>query len=1009
MIVRLNFGGDMKKILVLLCLALGCQGAFGQRSRQFESPERLFLEGKDFFNLKNYPGCVDKLRAFREQSVDRDWVQEADYMLAFIAFEQGRKDAGTTLEQYLETYPDTRHRNEICFLLGSVHFAEGAYQTALYWLNESDVDRLDPAQREDYIFRLAYSLLQLDNLKAAQPQFLRLRQTGTAYREAASYYLAYIDYAQGNHKNALNEFTELKNRPLYREQSLYYITQIQFLQNQYGKVIVSGEELLDTYPNSSNNTEIYRVLGNAYYHQGNQDKARTLLSKYAESAEAPMRGDLYLLGVCHYNKEDYQKAVRAFSETVKEQDALSQNAFLYLGQCYLNMDDKNNARMAFEWAATTTFDKQVQETALYNYALLIHETSFSGFGESVKIFEDFLNDFPESRYADKVNDHLVEVYLTTKNYEAALTSMDKIHRPGTKIQAARQNVLFQLGTQAYTNQDPEQAIDYFDRALAMKKQDANAYANSYFWRGESYYRLNDFNQAVSDFRAYLNNTRDRSDEMYALAYYGLGYSYFKQRRYESALPAFRQYVDLEKNLSAASYADAYNRIGDCQFYNRQFAAAEESYSKAASLQPSSGDYALYQRGFVLGLQKDYQGKIVMMDRLIREYPESPYADDALFEKGHSYVLLENTEKAAEAFHRLIEDFPQGTLARKAGLQLGLLYFNSNRPERAIDEYQKVISRYPGSEEAKIALQDLRSVYVDMNDVASYAAYVNSLGGSVRLEVNEQDSLTYFAAEKLFLRGDHAGARRSLRSYLNDFPRGAFNANAHYYLAQIAFSQKEYTEALQRYGAVLAGGDTKFREDALARKAEIEYMEKDYAAAMNSFKQLQQIAESVENREAAKLGVMRCAQFTGRQAEALQAADELLKSAKLSPEIEMEARYLRAKSHIALNEKQKAEADLSVLSKNTQTVYGAEAKYLLAQSYFDRDETGKAEKELIDFISKGTTHQYWLARAFILQADVYIRKGDEFQARQYLTSLQKNYKGKDDIAGMIEQRLGKLKQ
>ncbi|MDR1675200.1 MAG: tetratricopeptide repeat protein [Tannerella sp.] len=999
----------MKKILVLLCLTLGCHWTFGQRSRQFESPERLFLEGKEFFDLKNYPGCADKLEAYREQSADRDLIQEADYMLAFIAFEQGHKDAGKVLEHYLETYPDTRHRNEICFLLGSVHFAEDAWQTALYWLNESDADRLSPAQSEVYLFRMVYSLLQLDNLKAAQPHFLRLRQTGKTYREAASYYLAYIDYAQGNYREALSEFTELKNRPLYREQSLYYITQIQFLQNQYGKAIAGGEELLDTYPNSSNNTEIYRILGNAYYHQGDQDRALALLSQYAESAGAPMRGDLYLLGVCHYNKKDYKKAVRAFSETIKEQDALTQNAFLYLGQCYLNMDDKNNARMAFEWAATTTYDKQVQETALYNYALLIHETSFSGFGESVKIFEDFLNDFPESRYADKVNDHLVEVYLTTKNYESALASMDKIRHPSAKIQAARQNVLFQLGTQAYTAQEPEQAIDYFDRAIAMNRQDADAYGHSYFWRGESYYRLNEFDRAASDFRSYLNNAHDRSDETYALAYYGLGYSYFKQHRYESALPAFRQYADLEKNVSAASYADAYNRIGDCQFYHRQFAAAEESYSKAASLQPSSGDYALYQRGFVLGLQKDYLGKIVMMDRLIRDFPESPYADDALFEKGHSYVLLENSEKAAEAFHQLIAHYPQGTLARKAGLQLGLLYFNSNRPEMALDEYKKVIARYPGSEEAKIALQDLKSVYVDMNDVASYAAYVNSLGGDVQLEISEQDSLTYFAAEKLFMRGDNAGAHRSLRNYLNDFPHGAFSANANYYLAQIAFSQKEYPEALQRYETVLAGGETNFREDALARKAEIEYLEKDYAAAIKSFRQLQEIAESVENRDAAKLGVMRCAQFTGQQAEALQAATELLKSAKLSPEIETEARYLRAKSYIALNEKQKAEADLAVLSKNTRTVYGAEARYLLAQSYFDRNETDKAEKELADFISKGTPHQYWLARAFILQADVYIRKGDDFQARQYLTSLQKNYKGKDDIAGMIEQRLGKLKQ
>ena len=55
--------------------------------------------------------------------------------------------------------------------------------------------------------------------------------------------------------------------------------------------------------------------------------------------------------------------------------------------------------MAFEAAATSSFDKQIQEVAMFNYALLIHETAFTGFGESVTIFEDFLNDFPNSQYA----------------------------------------------------------------------------------------------------------------------------------------------------------------------------------------------------------------------------------------------------------------------------------------------------------------------------------------------------------------------------------------------------------------------------------------------------------------------------------------------------------------------------------------------------------------------------------------------------------------------------------
>ena len=999
----------MKRILIPLCLVVGSHMASGQRSYQFDAPNRLFVEGKELFSLKNYSGCIDKLEAYKQHSTDADLIQEADYMLVYSAYEQGRPNAVELLKDYLDVYPASRHADEVNFLIGSAHFGQGEYQKAIFWFNESNIDMLSPEQQEAYCFRLAYSLLQIRDMEKARGYFARIEQIGTKYREASTYYVAYIDYATGKYNNALVEFTRLKDLPDYKERSLYYITQIYFIQNKYEKVISEGKELLASYPDSENNSEVYRIMGNAYYHLGNEDQAINMLSKYVSSTDSPLRGDLYILGVCYYNKGNYSSAVNALGRTVRENDALSQNAYLYLGQSYLKLKDKNNARMAFEAAATSSFDKQVKEAAMYNYALLIHETAFTGFGESVTIFEDFLNDFPNSKYADKVNDYLVEVYLTTKNYQAALNSIDKIKHPSTKILEAKQDILFQLGTQAFTNMELDKAVDLFSRAISLGAYNLESRNDAYFWRGESYYRQGEYNKAISDYRTYLNNTRQRNTDMYALAHYNLGYSYFKLKEYGEALNRFRQYVNLESNQQTPAYADAYNRIGDCLFHNRQFAMAEENYTRAAQLQPSAGDYSVYQKGFLLGLQKDYKGKISVMDRLIREFPESQYVDDALFEKGRSYVLLDNNQAAAASFEQLMRDFPQSSLARKAGVQLGLIYFNDNQPGKAADAYKSVISNYPGSEEAKVALQDLKSVYIELNDINSFAAYANSLGGNVRFEVSEQDSLTYLAAEKLFMRGDNEGARRSLTNYLQTFPQGAFSSNANFYLASIAFAKKDLEEAKRLFSLVLESGDTKFREESWARKAEIEYLDKDYAAAMESFKHLQAVAENPENKEAAKLGLMRCAELIGQPQEALLAANDLLKEPKLSPEIMSEARYVRAKAYISLKQENKALADLKEISKDTRTIHGAEAKYLLAQLYYDNKDDKNAETVLMNFIENGTPHQYWLARGFILLADIYIRQGDDFQARQYLTSLQNNYKGDDEIAAMIEDRLGKLKK
>ena len=998
-----------RKILLPLWLALACLTVSGQRSFQYDAADRLFAEGKDFFELKNYAGCIDKLEAYQKVATNDDLRQEVEYMLAFIAYEQGQKNAVDKLEAYLNQYPDSRHGDEACLLIGSGYFQLEDYTSAINWLSDARVDALTIEQQEALQYRLGYSYIQNEDLKTARFHLLIARGLEGEHLLAATYYIAYIDYATGKYTEAMREFSNLRNHPQYSEQANYYIAQINFIEEKYEETVRLTERLLRRFPDSSNNTELYRIAGNSYYRLGNQAKAVDMLRRYVASTDSPARGEVYLLGVCEYEQGNYEKAAESLSKTIIHDDAITQNANLYLGQCYLKLKDNNNARMAFDHAGALTFDKKIQEIALYNYALLIHETSFSGFGESVKVFEKFLNDFPNSEYADRVNDHLVEVFLTTKNYSAALESINKIRRPVTKILEAKQNVLFQLGNQEFMNNNMEKAIDYFNQTIAMGSYDSQIRADAYFWRGESYYRLGRFSNAIADFDTYQVVARQSNTGTYALVLYNIGYCYFKSMDFERALVSFRRYLTVEQNQQLNSYADAYIRIGDCLFYNRQFSDAESNYSRAVALQPSTADYAMYQRGFVLGLQKDYMGKIRMMDRVINEFPLSQYVTDALFERGRSYVLLDRHNEAASSFKTLFDQYPHNRLAPNAGIQLGLLYYNDNQLTHSVDIYKQVINRYPGSEEAKVALQDLRSVYIDLNDIGAYASYVNSLGGNIQLEVSEQDSLTFLASERLFEREDFEGARNSLTNYLRSYPNGAFSSNANYYLAKIAFDRKNFPEAKRLYTIVLNSGDMKFREESLARKSEIEYLDKDYSTAIKTFRELQVVAQSRENREAAKLGIMRCAQYTGNESEALSAANDLLKEVNLAPEIEAEARYLRGKTYLKLGENNKARDDFSALSKDTRTVYGAEAKYQLAQLYYNSKDVARAEKEMLDFLEKGTTHQYWLARGCILLADIYIDKGDDIQARQYLNSLKRNYTGSEDIDRMVENRLEKLKK
>ena len=103
------------------------------------------------------------------------------------------------------------------------------------------------------------------------------------------------------------------------------------MKNDYGKVIPLAQQLLKEYPDDSNNTELYRLLGESYFQQGNDAKAIEYLSKYTAETDAPMRNSVYMLGVAQYRAKNYAQAIKWLSKATKGDDALMQNAYLYSG------------------------------------------------------------------------------------------------------------------------------------------------------------------------------------------------------------------------------------------------------------------------------------------------------------------------------------------------------------------------------------------------------------------------------------------------------------------------------------------------------------------------------------------------------------------------------------------------------------------------------------------------------------------------------------------------------
>jgi TolA-binding protein len=995
----------MKKLTLLCAGLLIMLGLQAQETYTYSNPSRAFQEGKEQYLQQQYQAATANLKAFLETAgtTDRSRVEEAEYYIASAAFEMRRPEAATLLSGYLQNYPGSPMLDNVNYRLGVLQFENKQYKAAIEHLAKADVKRLKPADAEYCHFVTAYCYMANNEFAQAREQFKPLIDT-EKYNKIATYYYGYCEYALENYDAALSSFEKIQNQPEYEALVPYYIIQIYARQKQYAKAMAYGKTIIDKQPDNPKNNEVYRIMGECAYRDNAYSQAVTYFSK---AGELP-RTSAYMLGMSATKTGNYDVASKALEKVAGTADSMGQNAYLALGNAYMKQKNSLKAQMSYANAGKLTFDKKVQEEALYNYALATSESG-SPFGESVKAFDNFLVTFPNSAHSDEINSRLATAFLVSKDYESALTAINKLKTNNPQITAAKENILFHLGVQQFDKKNYQGAINYFTLALAATSERPDM-VQIYFWRGESYYRTGQYDRAREDFFSYQNDARSLHDANYRLSNYDLGYCYFKAGDYRQSQLYFLRYAGNEHEAMSPVYIDALTRIGDCLFQARDFMNAHKYYSQVVAKGRPESDYAEYQLAFIYGLQKNYRVKINELEKLIANFPSSEYCDNAYYEIGRSYIILEQYDKAIETYKTLMQKYPTGELSRKAALETGMAYANTNNRQNALNAYKDVVKNYPGSSEAKVAMENIEATYVDMSDADGYLAYRRSLGKGSDLSKTDEDSLVFTTAEKVYLSEKWQDATAQLNRYLSKYcPQGNYCIKATYYLADSYMQLQQPDQALPLFRQLAGIKGNPYMEEALAQCASITFDKKDYKTSFTYFKTLEASTGNKTYREAAKLGMLRCSQLGNDMETTVSVADSIIANSLSGADMVNEARYYRAKALIAGGKCDNAAADLTTLAHNLRTAFGAEAKYLLANCYFEKDDLAKAEAEVLDFINNNTPYQFWLAKSFILLSDIYVKRGDDFQAKQYLLTLRDNYHQQDEIQDIVKQKLQAVEQ
>ena len=991
----------IKKILFILVVLWQLPQLTAQETATYTNELEAYYHALELYHNKAYVAAQHSFKEVRAQFDEASEMRaNCDYYAANCAVRLGQQNADDLMQEFVDKYPNSTKRNDAFMEVATYYYDNGKYAFALKWLKRVKYKNMSRRAFENYLFKYGYSLFTTKNHTASKKYFVQLLDS-QEYGSQAKYYYGYIAYQQDDYDNADKYLSEVSEDANYKKDVSYYMADMNFKLGKFQKAIDAGLPLLST-AKRVEKSEINKIIGESYFNLEAYDKAIPYLKAYKGKRNKWTNTDYYLLGYSYYQQQDYENAVAHFNKIIDGNNAVAQNAFYHLAECYLKLNQKSEALNAFRNASQMKFKPSIQEDAYLNYAKLSYEIG-NPYKSVPDVLQDFLEAYPNSPKKNSIKDLIISAYVVSKDYKGALSYLENNKKIDDK--ELYQNVAFLRGVQLFTEGQDEPAKTHFEKSLTQPIDDILV-ARATYWKGESNYQLQLFNEALNDYKSFKSMSVAASLEESSRVDYQIAYVYFKQKDYQKAPVFFKSYLDAMPS-DPNKKNDAYLRLGDTHFVNSSYQNAINAYNKSEELNAKTADYARFQKAISYGFLKNNTKKISLLNSLISSFPKSVYRDDALYVLGTTFSATNNTAKALSSYNRLLQEHPKSSFVPRVLLKKGLLFYNDDETEKAIQVYKEAVRRYPNTAIAQEAVRNARQIYVDTGRVDEYAEWVKNLD-FINVSDAELDNDMYESAEKQYVMNAYPKAITAFKKYLQNFPNGLHALPSHFYLAQALESQNRKSETITHYQFVTRQQQNEFTEQSLSSLTQIYLDNKNWDDAMPLLIQLEQVADHPQNVLYAQSNLMKAYYQKENYDEAVRYAEKVLTRSGANLKVKSDANVIIARSAMKTGEETKAR----MAYKNVENTASGElkAEALFYDAYFKhQDGDYKNSNVVVQRIAADfAAYKYWGAKGLVVMAKNFYALKDSYQATYILESVIKNFKQFNDVVQEAKQELNKIK-
>ena len=963
--------------------------------------ERFYADITSHFTEGHWAPAYEQSQTFLQRYPRAEVSEQVRFIQVISALKGHVSDAHTLAAAFMEDSPGGVRAEKVRIALADHWFAEKRYAEAEenYEAVTQNIVSSKEYVRSQYF--TAYCAYLNGNKDKALTKFQAVTYYQDDFRTKAAYYAGAILYNQDRMEEALRFLIMADEAGSLPVSGM--IANVYFKLDRKDDLIKYAQSKAQ---NSDRTTRIalFRLLGEVYFERRDFAQASEYFQKSVDlSRKGVEAGTYYKLAFSYDQLGQSDRAIEYYKVAALQDSEVGQLSAFRLGELYVDQENYQYAAQSFEQASRMAFNVDMQEQATFLPGKL--KLKGGNFDEAIADLEAYVAAYPDARWRSEATDLLAEAFLRTSNYEKAIEHIEGLPRQTSITRAAYQQVTFLKGQQLFNEARFTRSQRYFSKSLRYTP-DTELVARSYYWMAESYVASGQSGEASSAYQSCLNLSGGREvRRLKGLSHYGLGYIAYNEQRYRQAATHFRSYLGVVSG-DDPYYQDATVRLADCQYVTKAFDAAKAGYEGLLESDYDRKDYLYFQLGLVAYQSGDATMAEQQFQRVLFDYPRSPYADNAAFQNGQ--MCFENADfpGSIRAFTMLIERYNKSGLLPFALVRRGLSHANLAQLEESGIDLSRVLAEFPGHEAASDAILGLQDLQKRGHEIDGFDQLLATYKGA-NPESSSLESIDFEQIKTQYFKQRYAILDQMVNQFVNDYPSSNFLPDVYYYLADGYYRSFDYDAAITNFDRLLDFPNFDYYQRVLDKRGKSLLLLKRDREAVQNYQLLTGAARNPREQHGAREGLMKA--YLDIDADsALYFADQILAASWKPVNGGQFAQLTKLRIYFQQEDMSLARPLAQELQRTSSDEIGAEATFLLSTMLSMESALEESNQSIFELLKRYGSYAEWTDRGYLLLIDNYMEMEELLQAAATANSIIDKSEN-PDLRTEAEKRLLKIQQ